>query len=95
MPSRKRHRERVRCSNWTVMVADTGVRDRLLGKHPEAVLALDYLAGQKEPFVGRGWTVFNDWLDVAYCRHFAKRPMAVPYVPIEKIRESVFPACRL
>ena len=77
------------------MLSETDVHERLSRDHPRVVVVLDHLAGQVTPYSGHGWTVFNDWLDAAYGKHFAKRPDSMPIVSIDAIREAIFPACKL
>lgn len=79
---------------WTIMIKETGIRDRLIRENPNALKLLDYLATRKKPYDdGVGWTVFNDWLDDSF-KFVDKRPEDVPFVDRGQIREAVFPACR-
>ena len=95
MPSRNRYRE-AKGRSWEQLSGGLGVRERLLKETPAVVETLDFLAGQMKPYPdGWGWSAFNDWLDLAYKRHYQKRPESITLVSIEKIREAVFPASRV
>lgn len=82
-------------TSWTSMLTEENVRARILRENEGVVKLLDFLVTRKKPFVnGQGWTVFNDWLDNAYITQMKYRPSDVPVITLDRIRVTVFPACR-
>ena len=79
--------------DWAQMVREEGVREPVAGEHHGVVPMLDYLVQRKPPFTdGKGWTVFNDWLDLVYIRFVDGKdlPGGLTRVSPETIREVVF-----
>ncbi len=78
------------------MLTEPNARERMARENSSAVLLLNYLASRRRPFAEKGWTAFNDWLDDCYWKKklVAKRSPDLPDIPIDTMRQLVFPACR-
>jgi len=79
------------------MLTEENPRQRIENENPGAVKLLDFLATRIRPFTdGKGWTVFNDWLDNCYSKKSVeRRPPEIPFVSLDDLRAIVFPKCRL
>ena len=83
--------------NWSDMINEKGVRERIASESPDALRILDYLQSKVRPYKEIGWTSFNDWLDKCYFskkRFMDNRPENIKYVSLDDMRDIVFPACR-
>jgi len=99
-----RVRRRSRCGRtggksvpWEDMLEEPCVRDRLTREFPNIPLILDHLQSIQPCFRdgSRGWTVFNDWLDLAWKRMtmgFGATgfPEGIEYISLDSIRHAVF-----
>jgi hypothetical protein len=77
--------------SWTVMLAETDIRQRLEQENSNILKVLDHLQTVVVPFTdGKGWTVFNDWLDQCYNRLRDRWPQGLSYIDRSCIRRLVF-----
>jgi hypothetical protein len=77
--------------NWHIMLED-GEQERIRRESPMGAQALDDLCRFTPSFTeGKGWTVFNDWLDRAY-RQAERRGVSLPL--LHTMRQLVFPKAR-
>ncbi len=83
------------------MLAEENPRQRIENEDPEAVILLDFLATRVRPFTdGKGWTVFNDWLDMAHKKTFGRlfskqqslEVLRLPHRSLDQLHTIVFPA---
>jgi hypothetical protein len=83
-------------NSWTEMLQEEGVRERISKENADAVKLLDYLSTRITPYKEKGWTSFNDWLDLCYRKGFAsrKKPEDVPEIRLDMMRGIVFPTSR-
>ena len=93
MPARKRTAEekKNRNNDWTRMLAEVGVRQRLLIECPGVVLSFDHMVKVRKEYDGKSWTVFSDWLLDARVRCSRKWPPDLPFPDLNSVSESVFP----